>query len=201
MSTHPAPARPRCSPGCLQPLLLCTGTGLHPWAASCQMAPRCLFSAQVAEAGIVLVYSLSGRELALPLGVPVHSKWTWFTSTSANVLLCGCTSISRSDLGTVFCFPRVLLPARQCDSQGKLPRVCLSQKIRAVTLWKRFVPLPVPCSPYPSSSFAIQSYRYTCIPPVWKGGNSAVITKKTFEIKRCQLFLATVFRLQAKSAN
>lgn len=128
VSTHPAPARPRCSPGCLQPLLLCTGTGLHPWAASCQMAPRCLFSVQVAEAGIVLVYSLSGRELALPLGVPVHSNWMWFTSTSANVLLCGCTSISRSDLGTVFCFPLVLLPARQCDSQGKLPRVCLSQK-------------------------------------------------------------------------
>lgn len=62
------------------------------------------------------------------ISVPVHSNWTGLTSSSANGLLCGCTSISRSDSGTVFWFPLVLLPARPCDSQGKLPWVCLSQE-------------------------------------------------------------------------
>lgn len=181
------------------PQAACTRTGLHPWAASCQMAPRCLFSVQVSAAAQALFWCTHCLGESLLFNECPSSLQLDVVSTSANGLLCGCTSISRSDSGTVFWFPLVLLPARQCDSQGKLPRLFLSQKSELLHCGKdwfysQFLAAPTHLLP-------LQFKVTDVLAPPQSGKETAAITKKTFEIKRCQLFLATVFRLQTKSAS
>lgn len=78
--------------------------------------------------GTVLVYTLCGRELAL-------QHVSQFTLTGRGVhppVQMGCCVGAQAQVSQIqeqfFWFPLVLLPARQCGSQEKLPQVCLSQK-------------------------------------------------------------------------
>lgn len=100
-----------------------------------------------------------------------------------------------------FLFPLVVLPVRQCDSQGELPQVWLSQKSQLLHCGKDWFHSQFLVGPIHLLPLQFKVTDMLASPPEWKGVNLAVITKKTFDIKRCQQFLATVFRLQIKSAN
>lgn len=152
------------------PQAACTRTGLHPWAASCQMAPRCLFSVQVSAAAQALFWCthclgesllFNNRPSSLQLDVVYIHQCKWVAVWMHRH--------KQVRFRNNFLISPGVVASKAVWFTGEITMTVPLTKIRAVALWKRLVLLSVPCSPHPSSSFAIQSYRCACTSPEWKG--------------------------------
>lgn len=150
---EPTPACPHCPQAACSP-----GQPLARWHRDACSVSKCLEQPRHCS-GVHTVWDRACSSVS----VPVHSNWPWFTSTSANGLLCGCKTYA-GQIQEQFLISPGIVSSEAVWFTGEITTGVPLTKTRAVALWKKIGSTPSSLQPL-SIFFLCYSKLQICLHP------------------------------------